>query len=81
MFWQWDMVNDHYVVEGGDLQVAYQDTTFRDVIAPQSSSILGLAAATVDGCTRINQGSATPSTATAGRRLLSDGSGQYVLSA
>ncbi|KAL3145865.1 hypothetical protein ABBQ38_015235 [Trebouxia sp. C0009 RCD-2024] len=81
MFWQWDMVNDHSVVDGGDLQVAYQDTTFQDVIAPQSRSILGLAAATVDGCIKINQGSVIPPTATAGRRLLSGGSGHRMSSA
>lgn len=71
MYWQWDSTNEHYVLDGGDLQVAYQDTTFQDVITPQSSAILKLAAATVDGCTKVNQ-----PTATAGRRLLSSGNGR-----
>lgn len=70
------MVNEHYVVDGGNLQVAYQDTTFQDVIAPESSSILALAATTVDSCTKVNQRSVTASTATAGRRLLSGSSGR-----
>lgn len=78
MWWQWDAINDHVVLDGGNLQVAYQDSTFQDVIAPQSSSILQLAAATVEGCTKINQ---APATATAGRRLLSGGIGRRALSA
>lgn len=71
MYWQWDSTNEHYVLDGGDLQVAYQDTTFQDVITPAASAILELAADTVEGCTRINQ-----ATATAGRRLLSGGNGR-----
>ena len=74
MWWEWDATNTHVVLDGGNLQVAYQDTTFQDVIAKSSSSILTLAASTVDGCKKVNQ-----PTATAGRRLLSSGSGHRAM--
>lgn len=74
MWWQWDATDTHIVLDGGDLQVAYQDTTFQDVILPSSQAILKLAAATVDGCTKVNQ-----ATATAGRRLLSGGNGRRAM--
>ena len=74
MWWQWDATDTHIVLDGGDLQVAYQDTTFQDVIAKSSSAILELAAPSVDGCTKVNQ-----PTATAGRRLLSSGSGRRAM--
>lgn len=70
MWWQWDMTNQHSVIDRGMTQVAYQDSTFQDVIAPQSSNLLKLAAPAVEGCAKINQ---APPTATAGRRLLSGG--------
>nr|QOL01200.1 putative extracellular protein TR9_011b [Trebouxia lynnae] len=70
MWWQWDMTNTPFVFDGGNLEVSYQDSTFQDVIAPQSKTILGAAAATVDSCTKINQKTGTTATAAAGRRLL-----------
>lgn len=74
MWWQWDATDTHVVLDGGDLQVAYQDTTFQDVITPSSQAILQLAAATVDGCSKVNQ-----PTATAGRRLLGVGNGRRAM--
>ncbi|KAL3136290.1 hypothetical protein ABBQ32_007295 [Trebouxia sp. C0010 RCD-2024] len=70
MWWQWDMTYDHSVIDHGETQVAYLDSTFVDIITPQSSKLLGLAAPTVEGCIKRNQ---SPPTATAGRRLLSGG--------
>ena len=70
MWWQWDMTNTPFVYDGGNLEVSYQDSTFQDVIAPESKSILAAAASTVSGCAKINQKSGTTSTASAGRRLL-----------
>ena len=64
------MTNEHSVIDRGETQVAYQDSTFKDVINPQSFRILKLAAPTVEGCVKINQPGLT---ATAGRRLLSGG--------
>ena len=64
------MTNTPFVFDGGNLEVSYQDSTFQDVIAPQSKTILGAAAATVDSCTKINQKTGTTATAAAGRRLL-----------
>lgn len=69
LFWQWDMTNTPFVYDGTDLEVSYTDSTFTDVIAPQSKTILGEAAANVAGCTKRNQ-RASAATATAGRRLL-----------
>ena len=69
LFWQWDMTNTPFVYDGTDLEVSYTDSTFTDVIAPNSKTILGKAAATVTGCAKRNQ-AASASTATAGRRLL-----------
>ena len=74
MWWQWDATNTHFVLDGGDLQVAYQDSTFQDVITPASQAILEMAAGTVDGCDKVNQ-----ATATAGRRLLSSGNGRRAM--
>lgn len=70
MWWQWDMTNVHSVIDRGQTQVAYQDSTFQDVIVPRTNSLMELAAPTVEGCTKRNQ---APPTATAGRRLLSSG--------
>lgn len=69
MFWQWSMTNTPFVYDGTDLIVSYTDSTFTEVIAPQSATILGEAAAVVDGCTLVNQ-RASSATATAGRRLM-----------
>lgn len=70
LFWQWSQTNTPFVYDGTDLIVSYQDSTFQDVVAPSSKTILGEAAATVTGCAKRNQRS-TPSTASAGRRLMS----------
>lgn len=64
------MTNTPFVFDGGNLEVSYQDSTFQQVIAPQSKTILGAAASTVSGCTKRNQKAGTASTAAAGRRLL-----------
>ena len=69
LFWQWTMTNTPFVYDGTDLTVSYTDSTFTDVIAPSSATILGEAASNIAGCTKRNQ-PATPATATAGRRLL-----------
>ena len=67
LFWQWDMTNTPFVYDGTDLEVSYTDSTFTDVIAPNSATILGEAASNIAGCTKRNQ---RANTATAGRRLL-----------